>query len=123
MLDELATAEAIGVPVSVIRAGAGTWQDSKNRELAVAHTIYKRNLHRCGHSVEKAFSGSISGYVQTQWVKCYVCEAAERAAADLPEGDERHGRAWSPIAVDHFPYDDPDESFTPYSFRPRELDI
>lgn len=107
----------------MIRSGTGSWQDARNRDIAVGFTIYKRSLHRCGYPIEKAFSGSINGYVQAQWVHCNVCEAQEKAKADLGSDDERRGQAWGTVPVDHFPYGDQSEPFLPYQFTARELDI
>ena len=73
--------------------------------------------------MEKAFSGSISGVVQPQWVHCNVCEAQEQARAKLAAEDERQGLAWATVPVDHFPYSDPSEVFRPYRFVSRPLNI
>jgi hypothetical protein len=111
------------VPPSRIRHGRGSWKHEKNRLIAQAFIIYNRSLHgACGHPMEKAFSPSLNGWVQPEWVKCQICDVRERAKTELPKDDPKHGNAWAAMPVDHFPYRDEHEPFVPWRFAPRALD-
>ncbi|WP_336633454.1 MULTISPECIES: hypothetical protein [unclassified Microbacterium] len=107
----------------MIRHGYGGWDKARNRLISVAHSIYKRSLHAaCGHPTEKAFSPSLNGWVQPEWVKCQVCAARETALTELGKDDPKHGREWSAIPIDHFPYGDDAEPFQPWRLHVRPLD-
>jgi hypothetical protein len=107
----------------MIRQGHGGWEKPRNRLIATAFSIYKRSLHAgCGHPTEKGFSGSLNGWVQVEWAKCQVCAARETAMTELGRDDPKHGREWTPIPVDHFPYGDENELFQPWRLTARPLD-